>query len=82
MRLNDDREDAGTFRQDVLTVASATFEIRCDDRAYDAAARQGAWDLWCLALELLEKQERHPARASLGEDTAPIIRVSDLTAAD
>ena len=54
-----------TLRHDLLTVASAAFAIRCDDAAYDAETRESAWDLWCLALELLSSHERRVA-AELG----------------
>ena len=53
--------EIGTVRQDLLTVANTSFQIRCDDRAYDDETRDVAWDLWCLALELLSRHEQRLA---------------------
>ena len=50
-----------TLREDLLTVAGAAFAIRCDHATYDAETRECAWDLWCLALELLSRHERRLA---------------------
>jgi hypothetical protein len=55
-----------TVRQDLLTVVNAAFAIRCDDGAYTNETRNSAWDLWCLALELLGRHERRLA-AEAGE---------------
>jgi hypothetical protein len=63
-----------TVRQDLLAVANAAFAIRCDDQAYDDETRNSAWDLWCLALELLGRHDRRLA-AEAGEfDRARIAR--------
>jgi len=53
-----------TVRHDLLTVANAAFDIRCDDATYDRRTREDAWGLWCIALELLRSEERRLAPAS------------------
>ena len=63
----------GTLREDLLTVAGAALAIRCDEGAYDGATRENAWDLWCLALALLRRQDRveslHASASPPAEDT-------------
>ena len=48
-------------KDDLLTVATAAFDIRSDKAAYGPRTRGDAWSLWGLALERLRSQELRDA---------------------
>ena len=48
-------------KEDLLTVATAAFDIRRDKAAYGPRTRGDAWSLWSLALEQLRSLELRDA---------------------
>jgi hypothetical protein len=70
----------GTIKNDLMTVARASWTIGCDDDHYETTTREAAVDLWMLAIEMLKSYERRRAkRGSRSADEIPLVALEGPT---